>query len=269
MNKNLFLTLTALLAAGLCLAASGCPPRINSINPGAAQVGETVQITGAEFGDVQGESTVSFAGTDAGAADSWRASEIVVTVPEGAVTGPVVVVVEEVASNERPFMILNECDGFDGGAFDFSPIWATDDCFDGWLSGLVELALATVDLDQFNPVAVPPSADLPKGFDMEFPSTGILTFAVNLGTENCWEGSLSGPGEPIVLDLNEMTWGMVNCSVVIGDVAFTLDPASDDEISFEISMEVDSLEGESCPENNAPGCTMSVLIGGQRVTPEG
>lgn len=268
MNKNFIITMTALLAAGLCLAVPGCPPTIDAVDPGAAQVGDLVQITGADFGDVQGESTVSFAGTAAGVADSWSASEIIVAVPEGAVSGAVVVVVGEVASNEHPFMILDECDGFNGGDFNFSPVSASDECFSWPFSDLLELALVTVDLEVFNPVEVPSSLDLPKGFEFEFPGFGSFSFAIDLGVEHCWEGSLS-VGEPISFDLGEITGGVVDCTMTVTQVNFTLDPASDDEIVFELSMEIASMEGETCPPNNAPGCTMSIMISGSQATPEG
>ncbi|MEW6554802.1 MAG: DUF5719 family protein [Actinomycetota bacterium] len=68
-------------------------PVIDSIFPSASWVGMPVAISGSEFGLLQLPliSTVTFNGVDAGQAIIWTDTYIVVIVPEGATSGPVVV----------------------------------------------------------------------------------------------------------------------------------------------------------------------------------
>jgi YVTN family beta-propeller protein len=81
-------------------------PVINSIDPPGGPPGTQVTITGDNFGDTRGAgnsgkgaSYVSFNGVAATEYASWSNTEIVCTVPQGAGTGPVVVVVNGVESN--------------------------------------------------------------------------------------------------------------------------------------------------------------------------
>jgi hypothetical protein len=82
----------------------GPAPNIGSLSPTSGAVGASVTITGANFGDMQGTSTVTFNGT-AATPTSWSATSIVVPVPAGATTGNVVVTVAGVASNGVVFTI--------------------------------------------------------------------------------------------------------------------------------------------------------------------
>jgi len=68
-------------------------PVIDNIFPSASWVGMPVAISGSEFGLLQLPfiSTVTFNGVDAGQAIVWTDTYIVVVVPEGATSGPVVV----------------------------------------------------------------------------------------------------------------------------------------------------------------------------------
>jgi hypothetical protein len=71
---------------------------ITSLNPSSGPVGTLVTITGANFGAMQGTSTVTFNGT-AASVTNWSATSIVATVPSGATTGKVIVSVGGDPSN--------------------------------------------------------------------------------------------------------------------------------------------------------------------------
>jgi RHS repeat-associated protein len=77
-------------------------PSITGLSPSSGSAGTAVTITGANFGSTQGTSTVTFNGTTA-TPTSWGASSIVVPVPTGATTGPVLVTVSGAASNSSTF----------------------------------------------------------------------------------------------------------------------------------------------------------------------
>jgi hypothetical protein len=94
--------LVAFRSAG---SGGGTAPAITSLNPASAVVGTSVTITGTNFGASQGTSTVKFNGTTA-TPGSWNATTIVVPVPTGATTGPVVVTVNGVASAGVTFTVL-------------------------------------------------------------------------------------------------------------------------------------------------------------------
>src|SRR5215831_6785672 len=70
-------------------------PTITSLAPNTGSVGAVVVISGANFRNVQGSSTVTFNGTPATVAKAanWTPTSITVPVPTGATTGPVVVTV--------------------------------------------------------------------------------------------------------------------------------------------------------------------------------
>ena len=75
-------------------------PATLTLNPESGFIGTSVTINGSNFGATQGTtSTVTFNGFSAGTATSWSDTQIVVVVPGGATTGPVVVSVNGVASN--------------------------------------------------------------------------------------------------------------------------------------------------------------------------
>lgn len=77
---------------------------ISNLFPTAGSVGDTVTITGMNFGDVVGTSVVAFNGRQA-IPSRWSANSIDVAVPPGATTGDVVVTVNGVASNGMSFTV--------------------------------------------------------------------------------------------------------------------------------------------------------------------
>jgi regulation of enolase protein 1 (concanavalin A-like superfamily) len=80
-------------------------PSITSLSPSSGSIGTVVIINGANFGSSQGTSTVTFNGT-AAAPTSWSANAIGVPAPSGATTGPIVVNVNDVASNGATFAVV-------------------------------------------------------------------------------------------------------------------------------------------------------------------
>ena len=75
-------------------------PFITGLSPSSGQVGTLVTVNGSGFGTTQGTSTVSFNNLNA-TVTSWSDSQIVATVPNTALSGPVVVKVGGVASNSN------------------------------------------------------------------------------------------------------------------------------------------------------------------------
>jgi hypothetical protein len=79
-------------------------PIISSLSPALAAVGISVTITGSNFGSSQGSSTVTFNGV-AASPTSWNSGSIVVPVPSGATSGPVLVNVNAVSGNGAQFTV--------------------------------------------------------------------------------------------------------------------------------------------------------------------
>jgi YD repeat-containing protein len=82
------------------------PPTLTTAAPTSTIVGESVVLTGANFGGVKGTSTVKFNGTTA-TTTSWWDTGIIATVPVGATAGNIVVTVSNQASNGLPFTVAN------------------------------------------------------------------------------------------------------------------------------------------------------------------
>jgi hypothetical protein len=76
-----------------------------SLNPTAGVVGASVEITGANFGSDPGASTVTFNGTSS-TPTLWTDTRIVVPVPSGATSGPVVITVGGVATTGDVFTVI-------------------------------------------------------------------------------------------------------------------------------------------------------------------
>src|SRR5260370_41070717 len=72
-------------------------PATLTLTPVSGFIGTSVTISGSNFGATQGTSTVTFNGVSAGTVTSWSDTQIVVVVPGGATTGPVVITVNGVA----------------------------------------------------------------------------------------------------------------------------------------------------------------------------
>src|SRR4029077_17013775 len=81
------------------------PPHINWLNDASGPVGQLLFINGSHFGARQGTSAVTFNGTRA-AVVYWSSTWIVVIVPSGATTGPLVVKVDGKVSNPATFTII-------------------------------------------------------------------------------------------------------------------------------------------------------------------
>jgi len=80
------------------------PPVINTLSTTTGAAGTAVTISGANFGATQLSSIVQFNGIVA-TPSSWSNTSIVVPVPAGATSGPVVVTVNAVASNSATFTV--------------------------------------------------------------------------------------------------------------------------------------------------------------------
>jgi hypothetical protein len=90
---------TAVVAANSNLTAVSIPyiqtvifPTIQAVSPCFGNPGDTITITGNEFGATQNGSIVQFNGA-AAAVTSWTNTQIIVTVPAGATSGPLTVTV--------------------------------------------------------------------------------------------------------------------------------------------------------------------------------
>jgi hypothetical protein len=85
-------------------------PTISDINPTSGPVGSEVTINGFNFGASQGIGQVKFNGVSAGVISdaNWNDQQIVVNVPAGATTGPIVVDFEGLASNGMNFTVTDE-----------------------------------------------------------------------------------------------------------------------------------------------------------------
>ena len=111
MKKAYLHALSVIFLASLYLIIGGqgtceLAPKIDGIDPGAAEVGTSVVISGSGFGASQGTSTVTFNGVDAGVVPAWSDTSITVPVPQGASSGPVVVTVGSEVSNAVDFIVL-------------------------------------------------------------------------------------------------------------------------------------------------------------------
>jgi YD repeat-containing protein len=77
-------------------------PAVSNISPDATRVGSSVTVAGTNFGTVAGR--ISFNGVNA-TPSSWNNTQIVVPVPSGATTGPVIVT-QGAASNSTSFTVV-------------------------------------------------------------------------------------------------------------------------------------------------------------------
>src|SRR5262249_8653361 len=93
-----------LASTGFGFTVTPSPPIITGLSPSFGLPGTLVTISGANFGATQDASTVTFNGTVA-TPSAWSESSVSVQVPDGAMTGPVVVTVGGVASNGMGFSV--------------------------------------------------------------------------------------------------------------------------------------------------------------------
>ena len=103
--KNCKLLLFRFLLCHLVGQLRAAAPTLVSVSPESGTIGSSVVITGSNFGSSQESSTVHFNGT-AAEVKSWSHTRILVTVPSGATTGEVVVIVSGVASTGKNFKIV-------------------------------------------------------------------------------------------------------------------------------------------------------------------
>lgn len=110
--KSIVMSLTIILAVVFisCSGDKGTDtpktPQITSIIPSSARIGDTVTITGLNFGTSRGSGFVSFTGANATDYLSWNDTEIKLKVPVGTTTGKVSVTVNGVKSNEVDFILI-------------------------------------------------------------------------------------------------------------------------------------------------------------------
>jgi hypothetical protein len=79
-------------------------PVISTLTPSIGLAGTQVSINGANFGDQQGTSSVTFNGANA-TVSQWSHTSVIVTVPVFATTGPVVITVNGIASTGMIFTV--------------------------------------------------------------------------------------------------------------------------------------------------------------------
>lgn len=98
------LLLVTMVVVGAGTAAAADPPFIVSIIPTQGIVGALAFLNGANFGTADSTSSVTFNGTEA-TLINWADTGIIVQVPEGATTGPVVVHTQGMNSNGVTFTV--------------------------------------------------------------------------------------------------------------------------------------------------------------------
>ena len=79
----------------------GTMPTISGVSPASGTIGTSVTVTGSNFGSSQGLSTIKFNGVAATSITSWTNTQIVAVVPSSATTGPVLVTVGSIPSNNN------------------------------------------------------------------------------------------------------------------------------------------------------------------------
>ncbi len=82
------------------------PPVVTNVAPQSGAAGDTMMITGYNFGQTQGASTVTFFNDKAAQIVSWSSTSISCVVPAGAQTGDIVVATASGASDPVPFTIV-------------------------------------------------------------------------------------------------------------------------------------------------------------------
>jgi len=82
-------------------------PTVGSLQPSSGSEGDSVIISGSNFGSTQGNNTVSFGGVQATTVGPWSDTQITAVVPTGAATGPVSLVVNGLQSNQNVIFTIN------------------------------------------------------------------------------------------------------------------------------------------------------------------
>lgn len=117
MKFNFSKTASAFILA-LAVIVTGCgddspsgsdsdPLSVESISPTSGQVGDEVTITGTGFASNTDDNTVTFSGDASASITSASGTELVVTVPDGATTGPITVATGSESATSSNFTIEN------------------------------------------------------------------------------------------------------------------------------------------------------------------
>ncbi len=157
-------------------------PNITSLSPTKGPEGTLVTISGTNFGITQGSSIVTFNGVTA-SIGSWSDTNIVAIVPAGAMTGPVVVTVNGIASLGMKFVVIDTT----------PPVWDTT-------TGIQEAVgcdqRATVQWNNATDASSPPvkyniyySTTSPIDFET---ATKLTDVPAVVGTDYDWEYYVTG-----------------------------------------------------------------------------
>ena len=195
---------------------AGLMPLVTSLAPVAGPVGTSVNVNGTSFGATQGTSTITFNGTPPASITSWSNTQIVAVVPSTIRTGPVVVTVNNVASNSDvvftaynpvlsslspPAAPANGLGIISVNGYGFGPIQGSSTVK---FNGVTGIALAWSDTAIL--VNVPSSA-----------TTGPVTVTMNGVTSNGVQFTLI---EPLTVTGISPSSGAVNSSVTISGTGF-------------------------------------------------
>lgn len=164
-------------------------PMITSLAPNTGQVGSTVTIGGANFGQFEGSSFVYFNGTTAPVV-AWSDSSITVTVPSGATTGDVVVY-----RSDAPIYNPNELQTSNGVPFTVTanPVITSLSATSGLPGKTIIISGSNFGWDQtvatvtFNGIAATPKSWSPTSVSVAVPSgatSGNVVVTVNGVTSN-------------------------------------------------------------------------------------
>ncbi len=222
-------------------------PQISFLSPTSGPVGTPVTINGSDFGGTQGTSTVTFNSQNAGAATSWDNGIIIINVPPGATTGPVVVTVNGAPSNGQTFMVTAS------GDFTISATPATGTAHQG---GSTSYTVSLGKTGGFNvPVTLSVTAGLPAGAGANFipnPQTPAGTSAMTVTTS---------PGTPLgtfTLTIQGTGGGKTHSTTVKVVVATNQPPAAQNGSATtpEDSLKVIAL---TATDNDSAALTFSIV----------
>jgi YD repeat-containing protein len=111
-SGNVVVTVGGLASSGFAFTVAS---HITSLSPASGAVGDSITVTGTDFGATQGSSTITFNGTNA-TPSNWSNTSITVPVPTGATSGSVVTTVAGVAGNAVSFTVKPKITAIDPGS---------------------------------------------------------------------------------------------------------------------------------------------------------
>jgi len=192
------------------------PPSINSVTPNSGSIGTSVTIAGANFGTPQGSSTVTFNGV-AAAPTVWTATSITAPVPNGAISGNVVVTVGGVPSNALPFTVTNPGPSISTLSLSQGPVGASITLTGLNFGGSQSQGASTV---TFGGTPTTPTSWSDTSIDAPVPvgaSTGNVVVTVNSVASNGLPFTVTPP--PVINNINP-TAGPVGTIVTINGSNF-------------------------------------------------